>query len=385
MITLRRLCIALFVMFALRVAPARAEKPVPPELAAALERVERLAKAELAKDNIGSVTVGVVADGALVWTRSFGYADMERKIPADAETVYRIGSITKQFTGVMLLQLVEKAAVRLSDPVEKYFPEVNRIPPRQAAPPVTLVQLATMTSGLEREPLDLDTYLKGPVSEWEKVLISALPRVQYRFEPDTRFYYSNVGYAILGAALSRAAARPFVDYVREKILVPLGMEHTAFEPNPQITPHLAKGYDVGRESSVDSETPAREHQGRGYKVPNGALYTTVGDLARFVAFELGEGPETVLPRRSWAENLTRTNSSSGELASGYGIGFMAQRDREIVTYGHSGSVAGYIAAAYFHPRSKTGIVVLRNATGGKFALPVQRVLRDLVEARKPRS
>jgi CubicO group peptidase (beta-lactamase class C family) len=384
MISMRRLCIALVVMVALGVLPARAQKPVTAELAAALERVEALVKAELAKDNVGSVTVGVVADGALVWTRSFGYADMERKIPADAATVYRIGSITKQFTGVMLLQLVEKAAVRLSDPVEKYFPEVKGIPARQAAPPITLVQLATMTSGLEREPLDLATYLKGPVAEWEKVLISALPKVQYRFEPDTRFYYSNVGYAILGAALARASARPYVDYVREKILLPLGMEHTAFEPNARIEPHLAKGYDVGRDK-VDSETPAREHQGRGYKVPNGALYTTVGDLARFVAFELGDGPETVLPRKSWAENLTRTNSSSGELASGYGIGFMAQREGEIVTYGHSGSVAGYVAAAYFHPKSKIGIVVLRNVTGGKFALPVNRVLRDLAEARKPRS
>jgi len=89
---------------------------------------------------------------------------MERKIPASADTIYRIGSITKQFTALMLLQLVQAGKVQLSDPVAKYFPEVNQIPRRfPDAPPITLVQLATHTAGLAREPGDLATYLKGPL------------------------------------------------------------------------------------------------------------------------------------------------------------------------------------------------------------------------------
>ena len=128
----------------------------------------------------------------------------------------------------MLLQLAEQGKVRLSDAVEKYLPEINRLSGRiPDAPPVTLVQLATMTSGIAREPEDLPTFLKDPVSAWESVMLSALARTTYAHEPGTRYLYSNIGYAILGAALGRAAARPYVDYVRERILAPLGRRRSA--------------------------------------------------------------------------------------------------------------------------------------------------------------
>jgi CubicO group peptidase (beta-lactamase class C family) len=110
------------------------QAPVAPDLRGAIEQVDALAAAEFAKDNRGSVTVGIVSGPELVWTKSYGYADMEKKTPATKDTVYRIGSITKQFTGLMLLQLVEAGKVRLSDPVEKYFPEVNKVEGRFLAP-----------------------------------------------------------------------------------------------------------------------------------------------------------------------------------------------------------------------------------------------------------
>jgi CubicO group peptidase (beta-lactamase class C family) len=250
--------------------------------------------------------------------------------------------------------------------VEKYFPEVSKVQERFAgAPPITLVQLATHTSGLGREPADLETYLKGPVSDWEKVTIAALPRTKYNFEPGTRFSYSNIGYAILGATLSRAAGQSYVDYVSRKIFAPIGMTHTAFEPNEKIKPHLAKGYGV-QDNRVDAETPEREHQGRGYKVPNGAMYTTVGDLARFLAFELGHGPEIVLKKEMLEENFKRVHSASGDLTSGYGIGFQIERRGSLITYGHGGAVAGYVAAALINRDSGKGVIVLRNVSGGPF-------------------
>jgi CubicO group peptidase (beta-lactamase class C family) len=300
------------------------------------------------------------------------------------DSVYRIGSITKQFTALMLLQLVEDGKVHFTDSVEKFFPDINKVQGRMAwYPPITIIQLATMTSGLDREPEDLPTYLKGPVSEWEKVMISALPHVKYAYEPDTHYFYSNIGYAILGATLSRAADKPYVIYVAERIFAPLQMTHTAFEPNPGIQANIAKGYDVTRDGKVDAETPAREHQGRGYKVPNGAIYTTVADLARFVAFELGEGPETVLKKKTLADNQTRTNSSTNDLKNGYGVGFMVNRRGEFVVYGHGGSVAGYNASAVFDRGSKMGVVVLRNVGGGKFNVSTlsERILEEVAAAK----
>jgi CubicO group peptidase (beta-lactamase class C family) len=380
-------------------APQAAATTVPADLSTAIEAIDKLVAGELARDNLGSVTIGVVADNRLVWSRSHGYADMERKLPATADSVYRIGSITKQFTALMLLQLVEQGKVRLSDPVEKYLPEVNQVSGRIAgAPPITLVQLATMTSGLDREPADLDTYLKGPVSAWEKVLISALPHTKYAYEPDTRYFYSNIGYAILGAALGRAAGQPYTEYVRQHIFGPLGLAHTAFEPNATIAGQIAKGYAVTRSQpaagavnaggrqpwTVDADTPAREHEGRGYKVPNGAIYTTVGDLARFVAFELGADMPAVLKKATLADNYTRVNSSDGALRSGYGIGFQLTRRGDLVVYGHGGSVAGYNAAALFELNSRTGVVVLRNVGGGAVNVGqiAMQAMEKLAAARK---
>jgi D-alanyl-D-alanine carboxypeptidase len=333
-------------------------------LASPLERIEQLAAAEFAKDPRGSVTIGVVSRDRLAWSKSYGEADVQRHVAATPDSVYRIGSITKQFTGLMLLQLVERGKVRLTDPVEKYLPEINRLAGRQPGwPPVTLLQLATMTSGIAREPQDLPTFLVGPVSTWEQTTVKALERTTYAHEPGTRYLYSNIGYAALGAALSRAAGRPFTDYVRDEILLPLGMTRSAFEPNPAISPAIAKGYGI-RAGALDGSAPEREHEGRGYKVPNGALYTTVGDLAKFLSFELGHGPSAVLSSKARDDNYSRVLSASGALDSGYGIGFQATRRGANVFIGHGGSVAGYNAAAHVHRPSQTGVIVLRNVGGG---------------------
>jgi len=362
--------------------PAIAEPS--PEVRALIERLDAQAAGEFAKDNFASATVGVVSGADLVWTKSYGWADIEAKTPATKSTIYRIGSITKEFTALMLLQLVQDGKVHFFDPVEKYFPEINKVQGRiPGAPPVTLIQLATHTSGLDREPGDTETYLKGPVSDWEKVLIAALPQTRYAHEPGTRYSYSNIGYAILGAALSRAAGQPFVDYMDQRIFKPLGMTSTFFEPNDGMRPRLAKGY-IKEEEAIDAETAAREHQGRGYKVPNGAIYTTVEDLARFVAFQMGAEAPAVLKKESLDESFNALLLADPDFEGGYGIGFEVTRLDDVLLHGHSGGVAGYQAYAYFDRSSRTGVIFLRNALGGSFrAFSLLRAAFGKVEPAKP--
>jgi len=339
---------------------------VSPEVHALIERLDAQASKEYAKDSLASVTAGVVSRTGLVWTRSYGFADGEKKVPATSTTLYRIGSVTKEFTALMLLQLVQDGKVHFSDPVEKYFPEINKVQGRfPGSPPITLIQLATHTSGLDREPGDTETYLKGPVADWEKVLIAALPHTKYIYEPGLRFSYSNIGYAVLGAALSRAAGKPYVEYVSQRIFKPLGMTSTFFEPNDQMRSRIAKGY-VSEDGKIDTATAEREHQGRGYKVPNGAIYTTVEDLARFVAFEMGEEAPAVLKKESLDESFKCLISAEESLRGGYGIGFEARRIGDFILYGHTGVVAGYQAQVLFDRRSRTGVILLRNALGGSF-------------------
>jgi CubicO group peptidase (beta-lactamase class C family) len=105
-----------------------AQSGISAELKSALERVEGMTTAELTRDKLGSVSVGIVFGADLIWAKSFGLANIENKIPATIESVYRIGSITKQFTGLMLLQLVDEQKVHLADPVEKHFPEISSVP-----------------------------------------------------------------------------------------------------------------------------------------------------------------------------------------------------------------------------------------------------------------
>jgi CubicO group peptidase (beta-lactamase class C family) len=369
---------------------ARQATAPPSELVAALQQVEALAGDEYAKDPVGGLTVGVVAGPSLVWTKSYGFADMENKRPASAETVYRIGSITKQFTALMLLQLVEQDKAHLTDPVEKFFPEINKVPRyRPDAPAMTLVQLATMTSGLAREPTGPPDHSDGPVSQWEEKVLAALPNTRYAHEPGTQYLYSNIGYASLGIALGRAAGQPFTTYVEQKILAPLGMSRTAFDPTPWIRANVARGYTV-RDGKADWAQSARELEGRGFRVPNGALLSTVGDLAKFLLFELGEGPR-IIKKETQESNFSRVYSASGGLMSGYGIGFQATRRGTLVALGHGGSTAGFLSSAHIDPVSKTGVIVLRNVVGGRLnptnlalrALEIVATARPTTSSREP--
>jgi len=339
--------------------PARAIKGI--------ETIDSLVSAEFAKDSIGSITVGVIAGSQLVWTRSVGFADMKTRRVASRNTVYRIGSITKPFTAVMLMQLVAAGKLQLSDPVERYLPEVKQIaskPP--GAAPFTFLQLATMTAGLAREPEEVGPFWTGPVSHWEKTLFAALPHTRYISFPGTEYSYSNIGYAILGAALARAANQPYVEWERSGVFKPLGMERTRFEIDPSIQSDVALGYQVRGDGTLDDQTAANEaRDGRGYKVPNGAIFTTVDDLARFVSFELGRGPDNVLARSVLDEAFGGIVASDASLDGGYGLGFMAMRRGDYSFLGHNGSVAGYGAAMYYDRGMQLGVVLFRNVIGGK--------------------
>ncbi|GLC27646.1 serine hydrolase domain-containing protein [Roseisolibacter agri] len=360
---LRFLSLAVAVVASAAPRAAHAQPAVPDSVAAF---VDRLAREALTANPAGGMTVGIVSDTGLVWTRSYGMADAARGRRATASTVYRIGSITKQFTALMLLQLAEAGTVRLSDPVNRYLPvidSVRRLPPH--APPVTLVQLATMRGGLAQEPDSLERFLVGGVDEWERVLAAALRHTAYVDAPGARWEYSNIGYAALGAALAVAARRSYVAHVRDAILRPLGMTHTGFVLDSAGRAELAVGYSF-EHGPMDSVTPRRELAGRGYKVPNGGLFSTVGDLARFLVFTMGKGPEAVLPRATLARQFGALAWATPDLTAGYGLGFHVMRRGSLVAIGHPGSVAGYLATAYFDPATHVGVIVLRNVDDPKF-------------------
>ena len=347
-------------------APAQAPPRFTPE---ALRLVDSIAGAEFAKDSLGSFTIGVVSGAALVWAKSYGYADSARTRLAEPTTVYRIASITKQLTAVMLLQLLQDSTVRLSDPVDRWFPEIDRVRGRTPfAPHPTLVQLATMTSGLPRSPNDQRKSSSGSPREWVSILLSALPSTEYVRAPGSGYGYSNVGYAILAAALGRAAKQEYIDYQRRRILGPLGMSDTDFELTPALGQRLATGMDwdelyPGKRNWADAAGDHRD--GLGYGVATGGAYSTVGDLAKLVSLQLGFGPDSVLRPASLKLRDNIPVASYPTLDYGYGLGLQAYRWADTVAVGHSGNLAGYTSQVLYSTGRGFGVIVLRSAAGGQ--------------------
>lgn len=342
-------------------------RDLPEPVRATIEALDKTATEATKDPENGSYSIAVVDKSGILWIKSFGLADVERKIAATPLTEYRIYSITKQFTALMLLQLVHDGKVRLSDPAQECFPEISAIQGRAYphSSPITLLQLATHTSGLPIGPVGTEEPRRGPVAHWEKKLREELAHISLEFEPGTHLQYSNIGYAVLGACLAHAAGVGYPQYVRDHILQPLQMTHSGFEV--PLGRDLATGY-VLKDGKLSSAVPdAVNREGLGYAVPNGGLFSSAGDLATFLRFEMGAAPDKVLPAKELEDNYHRVVISSGDLQTGFGIGFQSFTPIDWYPkgglanfYGHTGGNAGYTNAIMFETHTKIGLVVLHN-------------------------
>ena len=326
-----------------------------------IERFADQLRRDVDADAIGSIAAAVVLGERVIWAGAFGWKDRERRLEADPNTVYRVGSISKSITAVAMMLLAERGALALDVAVERYLPEIHSLANYPDSPLITFENLASHTAGLDREP-KLENAAAGPMEQWEQKIIASIPTTDVTAVPGQVYSYSNIGYGILGLAVSRAADRPFMDLVRETVFEPLEMETAGFRPTHIIAPHLATGYVNRRDGTIDPDLPAREHGGRGYKVPNGAVYASVYDLAKFVAAMTGA--RTLLSDATRTEMLRIQTSASD--TSGYGLGFFVVLDdagRRIA--GHGGSVAGYNATIQFDPDARVGVILLRNYNRGR--------------------
>jgi len=350
------------------------------EFEAAIGRFEAKLASDVAEDGIGSIAAGVFVGDKVVWAQGFGWADVDKQVPAEADTIYRIGSISKSFTAVLMAQMAERGKFKLDDAVAQYFPAIEGlIEKSEGAEAITFRHLASHTAGLIREPR-LRGAASGPISGWEDKILASIPTTAYQSLPGERYSYSNIGFGMLGLAVSRAAGKGFMELVTEEIFKPLGMESSFFVLTEEHRAKLSMGY-TGRGDRISGESPAREHAGRGYKVPNGGIYSTVGDLAKFGAAMCGASKVNVFSAETRKEILTQQTPEGG---GRYGLGFSISVDSDgFTTMGHGGSVSGYNAHLVFDPKSKMGVVLLRNYSGGQTNLgrDARGLLKELVTAK----
>lgn len=333
---------------------------------------ERIA-ADVEADGVGAITVALARDGEVLWSGAYGWADREAGVPASRETIYRTGSISKSVTAVLMAILADAGTVTLETPLAELVPEIETLQERPGGADPSLRQVASHTAGFAREP-GLSGAATGPIEGWTARILESIPTTRYRTPPGTEYSYSNIGFGILGFALERAAGEPFMEQVESRIFEPLGMTGSTFVIGDALQPRLSRGHSNGRDGQVNTERPALEHAGRGYKVPNGGVYSTVDDMAAFAAGVMGRGGRSLLSDEMRAEVLSVQTPENPE--SGYGLGFSISTVDGRVFAGHGGSVSGYTAHLLFEPATGLTAVLLRNYNRGQTSLG--RAARELL-------
>ena len=341
---------------------------------ATIARFDAEVAREVAEDAAGCVSVAIFIGNEVIWAKGYGWADIEHRVAATERTIGRTGSISKSFTAVVRMQLAERGILDIDDPVENYFPAIKDLadpPPNMRK--ITFRMLASHTAGLIREP-ELEGAAAGSIYHWADKILASIPHTSFKTPPTTEYSYSNIGFGILGLASSHAADVSFVELVRELIFDPLAMTSSTFVvEQPEMWSRLSVGYSRSRETGeVSAERATKEHFGRGYKVPNGGIYSTVGDLAKFAAAMMGESPVPILSEENRKELFTLQAP-----ADTYGLGFSIHEVDGMKIVGHGGSVAGYNANLTFDLVSKTGAAMFRTTS---YNPPMGELIKDLVAA-----
>jgi CubicO group peptidase (beta-lactamase class C family) len=349
-----------------------------PRIGSALHLLELWLEAQSAYENIPGISMAVVYDQELLWARGFGYADREKKIPATPETIYGIGSISKLFTSIAVLQLRDQGKIRLDDPVVKHLPRFNIKQTYPEGPPVTIHGILTHSSGL---PRDADyPYWSAPYSEFptREQILKTLANQATVYPADTHFQYSNLGFALAGEIVAQVSGQDYADYVEQKILVPLGLDDTKPEfPEEHRGGRLATGYSSVTREGIQNKMPFFQAKGI---APAAGFSSTVVDLARFASWQfrlLGGGKEEIL-RANTLREMQRFQWMDPN--NTWGLGFTVWSSNGTIYAGHGGICAGYRSQLTLQPKEKIAAVFLTNSSGVNSWIYAQRACEIVAPA-----
>src|SRR6266852_4189929 len=320
-------------------------------IAQALPLLDAWTAHSVMQQHVPSVALTVVHGDRPVWTKAFGYAEMSAKTAATPQTPYRIGSVTKTFTALAILQLHEDGKLRLDDRVRDHLTTTAIHARNIGLLDVTIRELLTHSSGLQR---DL------PGTWWTQPSFPAQfpDHFSATYASSTEWKYSNVGYALLGEVIAAASGDPWARHVERRILGPLGMANTQATP-PRDEARLATGYS--RPTPGEPYVPAARAD-HGVVSPAGGMASTIEDLGRYLAFHMGSGG-SVLGGKSLRE-MHRPQWLLDDWQTAWGLGMRVRRVDGRVRVGHPGTTPGFAALMEFIPALKLGVAVLTNADDG---------------------
>jgi CubicO group peptidase (beta-lactamase class C family) len=324
----------------------------------ALATVDQLVKEKVEKGGVPSYSIAIVSRNHPTWFLSVGYADLANKIKATPHTVYEIGSVTKVFTGTMLMQMRDAGRASLDDPLTKHFPEFHMPSPftGQAAP--TLRQLASHSSGLP-SLMPLNNPMQEPSGASIPEMMKSLERTAPVFPPLTHYRYSNLGVDLMGYALARTAGQPWPDYIEQNILKPLDMRESSAARARLPAAKITVGYVPS--GANGAWAPGAPMIFSPLSEASGAILSSATDMAKFVAWEMNDNDNRVLSGISKREMRTPLWMFD-DWSVGVGVTWFLERLDGEVMVEHTGGTGGFAAVAAFVPRQGVGIVVLTNST-----------------------
>ena len=344
------------------------------KLRPAFAEIDRVFQAFAAGARVPGAAWGVIVDGRLVHSGAVGVRDAETKAPVDANTVFRIASMTKSFTALAILRLRDDGKLSLDDPADRYVPELKAVTPATSdAPPITIRHLLTHSAGFPEDNPWGDQQLSATEDQLTAMLRAGIP---FSNASGIAYEYSNFGFAILGRIVSKASGRPYREYIAATILKPLGMTATTLEPAEVPRDRLALGYRW--EDERWKEEPALPDGSFGAM---GGMLTSVSDLARYVgamlqAWPPRDGAEEGPVRRASMREMQQLQRFSGASASrdasagvlalnagGYGYGLRVTQTcafRHIVA--HGGGLPGFGSLMQWLPEHGVGLIAMGNLT-----------------------
>ncbi len=332
-----------------------------PQFADAITVFDLWVEQHIAHRGVPGLSIAVVYDQEIVWSKGYGFADLEQKVPATPTTAYRIGSITKLFTSTAILQLRDAGKLRLDDPVSLYLPWFSVPNPFPDDPEITIRQLLTHTAGLSREG-DFP-YWTDHIFPTQLELAESVPEQDAINPPETTYHYSNLGMSLLGEIVTEVSGQPWADYVQAKILKPLEMLSSSTAPDEEILQPLAAAYLI---EGPDGTRGTMEYYETGAIAPAASIVSTVEDLGRFAALQFRDGPAAgnQILKGSTLREMQRVHWVYDSFSGGRGLGFAVTRRDGKTFVGHGGSIGGNVSNLLMVPSEKIAVIVAINADDG---------------------
>ena len=344
-----------------------------------LQQLDARLAAAFRNGHIPGGAAAVIERGQVVFTRGYGFSDIARKIPVTPETNFRAGSVSKSFTSIGIMALVQQGKLSLDAHLADMAPEVKFTNPWEKTDPVRLSNLLEHTTGWPDVAIRLYA-VDGRGWSLKRAVLEASPHFYSRWRPGTFAVYNNAGPTVAGYVLEKVSGQDFDSYMREHVLRPMGMATADFDLSPELLANLAKSY-----GPAGNETPYQ------YPIlrPAASLTSNVRELAQIVRLFLGRGTidgHEVLTPQSVAriEHSETSLASRSGLTNGYGLGNTALMDHGVTFRGHNGGIDSFTSVYGYSLRDGSGYVLLANGGDGvDFGTPMSEAIENYLTRSQP--